>query len=62
MPFNRALPPSRYVSLALALLVLTTGCVTVRAAPARVPASAPARPVVRELPLGPLPASAPQTP
>ncbi|MEU8460955.1 hypothetical protein [Streptomyces sp. NPDC029003] len=64
MPFNRALPPSPYVSLALALLVLTTGCVTVRAEPARVPASAPARPVVRELPLGPLPASAPppQTP
>ncbi|MFG2617469.1 hypothetical protein ACGFXC_07565 [Streptomyces sp. NPDC048507] len=69
MPFHRVLPPSRSVPLALALLVLATGCVTVRAAPARVPASAradasaPARPVVRELPLGPLPLPPPsQTP
>lgn len=56
----------RPVSLVLALLVLTSGCVTVRpsgpaGAPRPVPASArparapEARPAPRELPLGPLP-------
>ncbi|MFD8985707.1 hypothetical protein ACFV0Q_38295, partial [Streptomyces sp. NPDC059564] len=80
MPSRRTSPPSlplsssrsgcralsRPVSLALALLVLTTGCVTVQpsgsaGAPRPEPASArPARapevrPAPRELPLGPLP-------
>ncbi|MCX5380003.1 hypothetical protein [Streptomyces sp. NBC_00091] len=67
MPSRRTLPVS--LSLMLALLVLATGCVTVRApgpaeAPGRDPAPAgavwaPRQPVVRGLPLGRLPEDPP---